>query len=184
MSSNPNIDAGLMIILTGWVITTVVVVYRILNNPWRELGRYYGSDHRDAAPSIPSCWIDVQRFHRDQNWRISGFADAHFPQATLCVHTTGLEIWFPIVSISWIGIRLRPVRFQSLFAPWNEVEITARRGSYEYSGPVIFQFEKTRNIGIRISGVVMNRLMELGAPFRLSENGQVVRTVTVTSATS
>ena len=104
------------------------------------------------------------------------FADAHFPRATIRVHPTGLEVWFPTVAMSWFGICVRPIWFKSLFVPWPELEITAKRGRFEYDGPVILRFEKTRNIGMRISGTVMDQLIELGAPYQVPEHGRIQQT--------
>ncbi len=151
------------------------IAMQVYGNPWPELSLKYGSDRQPTVASVTRCWLEAQLSRPPTPWRISMWASRHYPSAVLSIHQSGLEIGFSPIAVGWFGVSFRPIRFETLFIPWNEVEIAARRGQYEYKGSVIMRFAKTPLIGLRISGGVMDELMKLGAPFQIADDEQLRR---------
>lgn len=64
---------------------------------------------------------------------------------------------------------------RTIFVPWDDVEITARRSRYEYEAPVILRFRKTPEVAVHVTQAVMDKMLALGIPFHLADDGTLIR---------
>lgn len=144
------------------VIATILVLQILFwrTDPFRELQRFYSAPKRHGFPSIGDCWIDIQRLAIGEKWRpVFGRRGSLLNLPTISVTPAGLQI-------AWA--------FNVLFVPWAEIDIHATRTRYEIKGSILLRFQKTRLIAIRISDVVLTKILEFGAPFKFDDQGVLV----------
>ena len=145
-----------------WFVAFPLFVWH--HNPMRKLARHYSTEPRFGCPTVHRCWIEIQNSPPSQPWRPSMGRWNHYPNVDISVCPEELQFELKYL-----------LSQRYLLIPWSDVTVFARRGPYEYYGSVLLRFAKEPNIGMHLSGAAMDELLRIGLPFRIGDDGYVVR---------